>query len=77
MSGKLHAQAALPQRQESPVPIGQEDGWAPEPIWTPWRRENLAPTGWIIQGNCQGKVISPRSYILREPEVQKMEEKGK
>jgi hypothetical protein len=26
--------------KEPPVPIGQEAGWAPEPVWTLWRREN-------------------------------------
>jgi hypothetical protein len=28
---------------EDPVPIVQEDGWAPEPVWT--CAKNLAPTG--------------------------------
>jgi hypothetical protein len=27
------------------VPIGQEAGWVPEPVWTLWRTENLAPVG--------------------------------
>jgi hypothetical protein len=34
VSGQLHAQVAL-----SPVPIGQEAGWAPDPVWTMWRGE--------------------------------------
>jgi hypothetical protein len=25
---------ALPPGKEPPVPIVQEDGWAPEPVWT-------------------------------------------
>jgi hypothetical protein len=25
---------ALPPRTGRPVPIGQEAGWAPEPVWT-------------------------------------------
>jgi hypothetical protein len=40
VSGQLHSQAALPPGEEPPVPIGQEAGWAPEPVWTMWRREN-------------------------------------
>jgi hypothetical protein len=29
-----------------PVPIGQEGGWASEPVWTLWRKEkSLAPVG--------------------------------
>jgi hypothetical protein len=31
VSGQLHA----------PVPIGYEAGWAPKPVWTLWREENL------------------------------------
>jgi hypothetical protein len=26
-----------------PVPIGQEVGWTPEPVWTTWRSENFLP----------------------------------
>ena len=32
MSGQQHAPAALPG--EDPVPILQEAGWAPGPVWT-------------------------------------------
>ena len=38
VGGQHHAPAALP-----PVPIVQEAGWAPGPIWT--GAENLDPTG--------------------------------
>jgi hypothetical protein len=35
VSGQRHAPAALlPPRKGPPVPIGQEAGWAPEPVWT-------------------------------------------
>jgi hypothetical protein len=35
VSGQHHAPAALyPRGKDSPVPIGQEAGWAPEPVWT-------------------------------------------
>jgi hypothetical protein len=30
-------------REKDPVPIVQEAGWAPRPVWT--AAENLAPTG--------------------------------
>jgi hypothetical protein len=33
VSGKIHAPAALRQGTQFPVPIVQEDVWAPEPIW--------------------------------------------
>jgi hypothetical protein len=35
VSSQHHAPAALyPLGKEPPVPIGQEAGWAPEPVWT-------------------------------------------
>ena len=37
-----HAPAALPPRKD-PMPIEEEAGWAPGPVWT--GAENLAPTG--------------------------------
>jgi hypothetical protein len=40
VSGQLNAPAALPPRNEHPVLIWYEAGWAPESVWTPWRREN-------------------------------------
>jgi hypothetical protein len=43
VSVQLHAPAALPPRKEPLVPIGQEVGWTPEPVWTTWRRENSWP----------------------------------
>jgi hypothetical protein len=37
---------ALPPGKEPPVPIGEEAGWAPEPIWTQRIKEKfLAPAG--------------------------------
>jgi hypothetical protein len=35
VSGQHHALAALyPREKDAPAPIGQEAGWAPEPVWT-------------------------------------------
>jgi len=42
MGGQRHAPADLPPGGD-PVPIVQEAGWAPGPVWT--GAENLAPTG--------------------------------
>jgi hypothetical protein len=44
-NGQLHAQAALPPGEEPPVTIGQEAGWAQEPVWTLWRREKSCSAG--------------------------------
>jgi hypothetical protein len=47
VSGRRHAPAALyPRGKDPPVPIGQEAGWAPEPVWTQRIKEkSFAPAG--------------------------------
>ena len=42
VGGQRHAPAAFTPRK-APVPIVQEAGWAPEPVWL--GAENLAPPG--------------------------------
>jgi hypothetical protein len=34
VSGQRHAPAVLYPREKTPVPIVQEAGWDPEPVWT-------------------------------------------
>jgi hypothetical protein len=34
VNGQLHAPSALLPGKEPLVSIGQEAGWAPEPVWT-------------------------------------------
>jgi hypothetical protein len=36
----------LYSRGKSPVPIGEETGWAPEPVWKMWRREKPLALVW-------------------------------
>jgi hypothetical protein len=43
VSSKLHASTALPLNKEPSVPIGEEGGWAPEPVWTLWNKEKYLP----------------------------------
>jgi hypothetical protein len=45
VSGQLQAPAALPPRNCRPVTIVREDEWAPEAVWTRWRRERLSAPG--------------------------------
>ena len=42
VGGQHHALVALPLGKD-PVPIVQEAGWTPGPVWT--GTENFAPTG--------------------------------
>ena len=49
--GQRHAPTALYPRKD-PVPIVQEGGWAPGPVWT--GAENLAPTG-IQSPDCPAR----------------------
>jgi hypothetical protein len=57
MNGQLHAPAALPPGKEPPVPIWYEVGWAPEPGWTLWRREESCP----YQESNPGRPVCSRS----------------
>jgi hypothetical protein len=41
VSGQLHAPADLTAAKQGPVPVVEEDGFAPEPVWTVWRRDTL------------------------------------
>jgi len=45
LRGQLHALAALPQVKMHTVPFRQEAEWAPEPVWTRWRREKIPAPG--------------------------------
>ena len=47
--GQRHAPAAL-YPEKDPVPIVQEAGWAPGPVWA---AENLAPPG------CDPRTVQP------------------
>ena len=65
MSGQRHAAAALYPGKD-PVPIVQETGWAPGPVWT--GAENLAPTG-IRSPNrpARGQSLYRLSYPALAP----------
>jgi hypothetical protein len=41
VGGQFHEPTALSTGKEPPVLIGQKTVWAPEPVWTRWRREKI------------------------------------
>jgi hypothetical protein len=43
VSDHVHTPAALPPGTLPPVRIEQEAGWAPEPVWTLQRENELTP----------------------------------
>jgi hypothetical protein len=40
MSNQLQIPVALPPEEERPINIVLEAGWAPEPVWATWSKEN-------------------------------------
>jgi hypothetical protein len=57
---------ALPPEKEPPVPIGQEVGWTPEPVWTTWRSNNSWP---YRDSNTNLSVVQPvtsHTTVIRE-----------
>jgi hypothetical protein len=63
VSGLIHAPAALPPGKDPSVPIVQEDGWAPEPVWKRWRREKNHCT---YRESNSGRPASSLVTILTE-----------
>jgi hypothetical protein len=58
VSGQHHAPAALlPPGKGPPVPIGQESGWAPEPVWTQRLQEKFFAPRW--ESKPDRPVIQP------------------
>jgi hypothetical protein len=45
VNGVLHVPSALTPAKKLPMPIGQEAGWTPEPVWTLWSREVFSSAG--------------------------------
>jgi hypothetical protein len=43
VSGQLHAPATLPLGKQPLVPIGEETGWALDPVCVLWKREKFYP----------------------------------
>jgi hypothetical protein len=64
VSGQRHAPGrALPPGKGLPVPIGQEAGWAPEPVWTQRIEEKIFP---LCRGSNIGLPVRSQDTILIE-----------
>jgi hypothetical protein len=53
---QFHALAALPPGREPLVPIGQEAGQAPEPVWTMWKGQKSYP---YWDSNSNPLIVQP------------------
>jgi hypothetical protein len=62
----LHAPAALPPENELQVPIGQEAEWAPERVWTTWRREKSYP---YRDSNSDTSAVQPVASRYTECDI--------
>jgi hypothetical protein len=63
--GQHPAQAAVP-RERTPVPIEQLAGWAPEPVWTIWRREKCIASAEIRTPDRLGYgIITGQCVVFR------------
>jgi hypothetical protein len=62
VSGQRHAPAALYPRGKDLVPIGQEAGWAPEPVWTEVRGKILLLLSGIEPESSGSPVRSQTLY---------------
>jgi hypothetical protein len=61
LCGKLHARAAL-----TPVLVGCETGWAPEPVLTLWRREKFTRAeNWIPAVQPVSRIYT--DWVIRTP----------
>jgi hypothetical protein len=68
VSGQHHAPAALlPPGKGPPVPIVQEAGWAPEPVWTQRLEENPLPPPGIEPRSPGRPARSQTLYCLSYP----------
>ena len=69
VGGQHHSPAALPPGKD-PVPIVQEAGWAPGPVWT--GVENLAPTGIRSPDRPARSVVTIPTELSRPPYILKL-----
>jgi hypothetical protein len=50
--------------KESPIPIGYEAGWGPEPVWTGLRREEIPASSGKAMCKYMDEVDSENALLL-------------
>jgi hypothetical protein len=76
VGGQRHVPATFTAGKD-PVPIVQEAGWIPGPVWT--SAENLAPPGFdprTVQPVASRYTDWTSLYILREVKTKRLEQWG-
>jgi len=56
--GSLRTQPLYTWGEKHPLPVEQEDGWSPEPVWTRWRRKKFPP---LLLPGIESRWSSPQS----------------
>jgi hypothetical protein len=67
VSGQHYAFAAISSGKEPPVPLAQEAGWAPEVVWTLWRREKYLAASRLEPRHLGNPARSLPMYRLSYP----------
>jgi len=65
VSDQLHAPAFLLPGKERPVPVRFEAGWAAEPVWKRWRREENGPCREFDTGRPARSLVTILTELSR------------
>jgi len=69
VNNQLHAPVTLLPEKATPVPIEEDPGWAPEPVWMLWRRQDRQGTYNVTMRRVRATIVEVEKrkvlHILR------------